>query len=84
MPGARSAGIRSIAIGGNAPNSSEDHSWNMVLVDGQIYYVDTTHDDPVPDRKGRTSYKYFYLTEAEMTSLGYVWDKSQSNIKYFY
>ena len=78
------AGIRSIAIGGNAPNSSEDHSWNMVLVDGQIYYVDTTHDDPVPDRKGRTSYKYFYLTEAEMTSLGYVWDKSQSNIKYFY
>lgn len=77
-------GIRSVAIGGNAPNSSEDHSWNMVLVDGQIYYVDTTHDDPVPDRKGRTSYKYFYLTEAEMTSLGYVWDKTQSNVKYFY
>lgn len=78
------AGIRSIAIGGFAPNSSEDHSWNMVLIGGQIYYVDTTHDDPVPDRKGRTSYKYFYLTEAEMTSLGYVWDKTQSNIKYFY
>ena len=78
------AGIRSIAIGGYAPNSSEDHSWNMVLIGGQIYYVDTTHDDPVPDRKGRTSYKYFYLTEAEMTSLGYAWDKTQSNIKYFY
>ena len=77
-------GIRSVAIGGFAPNSSEDHSWNMVLIGGQIYYVDTTHDDPVPDRKGRTSYKYFYLTEAEMTSLGYAWDKTQSNIKYFY
>ena len=56
----------------------------MVLLDGQIYYVDVTHDDPVPDRKGKITYRYFCLTESEMVSLGYVWNKSYSNIKYLY
>ena len=81
---AKRAGIRSIAVGGYPPNSKVSHSWNMVLIDGQIYHVDTTHDDPVPDKKGKISYRYFYLTESEMTSLGYVWDKTHSNLKYFY
>lgn len=81
---AKRAGLRSIAVGGYAPNSKVNHSWNMVLIDGQIYHVDTTHDDPVPDKKGKISYKYFFLTESEMTSLGYVWDKTHSNLKYFY
>lgn len=81
---AERAGLRSVAIGGYAPNSNVRHSWNMVLVNGQIYFVDTTHDDPVPDKKGKISYKYFCLTESEMASLGYFWEKSHSNIKYFY
>lgn len=78
------AGVRSVAIGGYAPNSNVYHAWNMVLIDGQILYIDTTHDDPVPDRVGKTSYRYFCLTESEMASLGYVWDKNYSNLKYFY
>ncbi len=77
-------GIRSIGITGHAPASTDDHAWNMILLDGQIYYIDVTHDDPVPDQKGRISYKYYYLTEAEMTQLGYTWDKAQSNLKYLY
>jgi len=77
-------GIRTVMVTGTAPGSSEAHSWNMVLIDGQIYYIDVTHDDPVPDQKGRVSYKYYMLTEAEMTALGYVWDKNHSNLKYFY
>ncbi|MBQ8510192.1 MAG: S-layer homology domain-containing protein [Clostridia bacterium] len=77
-------GIRSVAVGGYAPGSTEDHAWNMVLVDGQLYHIDVTHDDPVPDQKGKISYKYFYLTDTEMTNLGYTWDKEQSNLKYFY
>lgn len=78
------AGIRTAAIGGFAPNSKDSHSWNMVLLDGQIYYVDVTHDDPVPDLKGKITYRYFCLTESEMSSLGYSWVKSYSNIKYLY
>jgi len=78
------AGIRSVGINGYAPGSPDEHAWNMFLVDGQIYYMDVTHDDPVPDQKGRVSYRFYYLTEAEMITLGYTWDRNQSNLKYLY
>ena len=78
------AGVRCFVVGGNAPNSSDSHAWNVVLIDGKKYYIDTTHDDPVPDRKNSVSHKYFCLTEEEMISYGYSWIKSTSDIKYFY
>ena len=78
------AGIRCIVVGGNAPNSPDNHAWNVVLIDGEKYHIDVTHDDPVPDRKGSVSYRYFGLTDDEMTSYGYVWDKDCTAILYFY
>lgn len=78
------AGVKCIVVGGNAPNSRDSHAWNVVLIGGNKYYIDTTHDDPVPDRKGGVSHKYFCLTEDEMISYGYSWDKSSSELKYFY
>lgn len=80
----KKAGIRSVVVTGSTPTSPDVHAWNMVLVDGKIFYIDTTHDDPVPDKVGSISYKYFMRTADEMIALGYNWDKSQSNIKYFY
>ncbi len=78
------AGIRSAVVTGTAPGSTEPHAWNMVMVDGRILYIDVTHDDPVPDQKGKISYRYYCLTESEMTALGYIWDRNHSNLKYFY
>ncbi len=78
------AGVRCAIVGGYAPNSQDAHAWNMVLVGGVIYYIDVTHDDPVPDRKGTVSYRYYALTESEMLSYGYSWDRASSNVKYFY
>ena len=78
------AGIRCIVVGGNAPNSPDNHAWNVVLIDGENYHIDVTHDDPVPDRKGSVSYRDFGLTDDEMTSYGYVWDKDCTAIRYFY
>ncbi len=80
----RRVGIRSVVVTGTAPASNDEHAWNMVLIDGRIYHIDVTHDDPVPDMTGRISYRYYMLSDAEMSELGYVWDKSQSNLKYFY
>lgn len=80
----RRVGIRCVVTTGTAPSSNDEHAWNMVLIDGKIYHVDVTHDDPVPDMTGRISYRYYMLSDMEMTELGYVWDKSQSNLKYFY
>ena len=80
----RRVGIKSIVVTGTAIRNGDDHAWNLVLIDGKIYHVDTTHDDPVPDVTGRVSYRYYMLSDAEISELGYSWDKKQTNIKYFY
>ena len=48
------------------------HAWNVVYVDGGYYHVDVTFDDPVPDRGGAISYRYFLKTDEEMKK-DHVW-----------
>ena len=44
-----------------------EHAWNMVLIDGEIYHVDVTWDDPVTDYNGNTiRYEYFNVTDEEI------------------
>ncbi|MBP7175640.1 MAG: transglutaminase [Thermoclostridium sp.] len=44
-----------------------DHAWNMVLIDGEPYHVDTTWDDPVTQAEGIIlRYEYFNLNDEEM------------------
>ncbi|MGE7625084.1 transglutaminase domain-containing protein [Viridibacillus sp. NPDC096237] len=42
------------------------HSWNLVKVDGKWYHVDSTFNDPTPDRKGIVSSKYFLLSDSAL------------------
>lgn len=39
------------------------HAWNLVKLDGQWYHVDTTWNDPVPDRGQAVSYKYLLVDD---------------------
>ncbi len=44
-----------------------DHAWNIVCIDGELYHVDTTWDDPVTETQGTVlRYEYFNLTDEEM------------------
>lgn len=36
-----------------------NHAWNLVKVDGKVYQLDVTWDDPTPDIIGRASHNYF-------------------------
>ena len=44
------------------------HAWNRVWIDGGWLYVDCTWDDPVTENgEDRLSYKYFLITEEEIS-----------------
>lgn len=78
------AGLQSITVSGYSPESDEGHAWNMLLIDGKVYAVDVTHDDPVPDEEGRVLSDRFMLTEEDLKQHGYTWNADQVLIKYFH
>ena len=66
------AGIETRIIEGTA---RELHLWNLVKLDGKWYHLDCTWDDPLPNRDGYISYKFFNLTD-EQISADHRWVKS--------
>lgn len=66
----RAAGLDALYIA----DEGMDHAWNAVEVDGQVYYIDCTYDDPVPDRGDYVSDEYFLLT-ADALSRTHIWDR---------
>lgn len=42
------------------------HAWNLVKVDDEWYHLDTTWNDPVPDRGNGVRYDYFLLNDTDM------------------
>ncbi len=40
------------------------HAWNIVVLDGEPYFVDVTHDDPTKDVPGRVQHKNFMISSA--------------------
>lgn len=51
------------------------HAWNMVKLEDGWYHVDSTWDDPVPDKEGRVLYTYFLLDDKQMKSLRHKWNE---------
>ncbi len=43
------------------------HIWTVAILDGEKTYIDVTYGDPVPDRKGYTSYKYFDISKEALS-----------------
>lgn len=42
------------------------HAWNLVYVDEKWQHIDTTWNDPVPDRGDKVSHDYAFLNDKEM------------------
>lgn len=65
----KGAGIPNKIVEGTAKpegGARVSHAWNLVQLDGKWYHLDTTWDDPVPDRAGEVSYNYYMRTDAQM------------------
>lgn len=58
------AGITNRIVEGRA--GGQLHAWNLVLLDGKWYHLDTTWDDPTPDRPNEVSTAYYLLTDAQI------------------
>ncbi|URJ59616.3 transglutaminase domain-containing protein [Paenibacillus polymyxa] len=58
------AGITNRIVEGRA--GGQLHAWNLVLLDGRWYHMDTTWDDPTPDRANEVSTSYYLQTDTEM------------------
>lgn len=55
----------------------EDHSWNIVEIEGHWYYVDVCWDDPIPDFDSRpVRHKYFNVSEEYMAQK-HVWNTDE-------
>lgn len=42
------------------------HSWNLVELDREYYYLDITYNDPLPDRGDEVMYSYFNVTNEKL------------------
>lgn len=66
--------IESIYVHGSI--SEGLHSWNMVKLDGSYFHMDVTWDDPVPNKEGFVSYKYF-LVDSEELAKDHTWNQQE-------
>ncbi|MGG1880264.1 transglutaminase domain-containing protein [Paenibacillus cisolokensis] len=74
----KEAGITNKIVEGTAYSSDNPrgqlHAWNLVQLGGKWYHLDTTWNDPLPDRKGEVSYTYYLRTDKQM-SKDHTWVK---------
>ena len=66
-------GIENRLVIGASFDSTEDHAWNMLKLDGDWYCVDTTWDDPM-GWSGSITYTYFNITSDTMRETDHQWD----------
>ena len=56
------------------------HQWNIVVIDGNNYYVDVTWDDPTTDISGRVAHNNFLLSYSAFASGHYGRDYDTSPV----
>jgi transglutaminase-like putative cysteine protease len=67
------AGIETKYVVGTAGGGG--HAWNLVKLDGEWYQLDTTWDDPVPDRGPTVSHTFFNVTD-DFIAKTHTWERS--------
>jgi hypothetical protein len=65
---AQQLGLQSIEVSGTGLPSNESHVWNMVKIDGSWYHIDTTWNDPTPDRPGQAGHDYLLVSDGVMAN----------------
>lgn len=67
------AGVKTLIVIGTT--SSTPHAWNIVMINGAYYQLDTTFDDPFSTTSNYLSYSYFNTTDLELSN-DHTWNTS--------
>lgn len=75
------SGVECITVVGASSDSTGDHAWNMVRLEGEWYCVDPTWDDPIgveyvlgETRRSQLHHRYFNVTSEYMRQSNHQWD----------
>ena len=60
------SGVPCSMMSGYVPQFQQGHAWSLVHMGDHWAHVDTTFDDPVPDKPGLVTHTYFDKTDAQM------------------
>lgn len=55
---------------------SGGHAWNLVQLDGAWYHLDTTWNDPLPDRGQEVRYDYFLISDGQIAQ-DHTWERDK-------
>ncbi|MDR4442399.1 peptidase, partial [Bacillus cereus] len=68
------AGIPNHIVTGKGDGQA--HAWDLVNIENKWSHLDTTFDDPVPDKAGRATYSYFNMSDEQLSKV-HEWDRSK-------
>jgi len=63
----------------NSDGSQVEHKWNMVLVDGQYYWLDPRMDHAAYEKSGKLKHSYFMVKDTAQWEKKHQWDHSYSD-----
>ena len=63
---AQQFGLEVKKISGTTDPDNVGHAWNMVKIDDFWYHVDTTWNDPTPDKPGAARHNYLLISDEAM------------------
>lgn len=69
----RELGVETLYVVGEVHTGP--HAWNLVKVEGNWYHLDTTWNDPLPDRGSIVGYQYFLINDTQMR-LDHHWNQA--------
>ena len=72
------SGIECTIVRGTSHGGTADHAWNMVRLDGELYCVDVTWDDPTTTNSvsRQTAHRYFNVTSELLRQQYHQWDEA--------
>jgi hypothetical protein len=80
---AKMSGIKTFIVTGVAGKSNQPHAWNIVEIDGIIYHIDVTFDDPTGNHFFQGIQNSYFMLMDKYIAKDHQWDTFDNSRRYF-